>query len=585
MKTKLVILLALVVVLSSCADLLTPADENNRGLEDIYSDPGFAEGLLLNGYVRLPSGGYSFNDVATDDAVANNPDNSYLLMATGKWSAMNNPTEAWTSAYSSIQYLNILLQETDSVQWATTGEYTNEMFNDRAKGEAYGLRGLFMYYLLQAHGGWTADGKLMGVPIYTEPVVDEDDFYKERNTFQECIEQIYNDLELAEAYLPLDFEDVADETEIPSKYAGKTTISDYNRVFGAYSRQRLTGRIVKAIRAKVALLAASPAFSDGTNVKWEDAANSAASVLDLIGGVSGLAANGNYWYSKSNVDEINAIESGINPAEILWRTNIGESNSLESSNYPPSLYGSGLVNPTQNLVDAFPMLNGLPITDPNSGYDASKPYANRDPRLNLYIVVHGSRMGPSNTMIQTKVGKTKDGLDAIETSTRTGYYLRKLLREDVNLNPTSTTSQKHYVARIRYTEIFLNYAEAANEAWGPDGKGANGYSAREVIAAIRSRAGIEQPDNYLASISSKEDMRALIRNERRLELCFEGFRFWDLRRWKENITAPAKGMKITTDDKYVVTQVENRQYNDYMYYGPLPYTEVLKWNLTQNLGW
>jgi len=144
--------------------------------------------------------------------------------------------------------------------------------------------------------------------------------------------------------------------------------------------------------------------------------------------------------------------------------------------------------------------------------------------------------------------------------------------------------QRHYPVHIRYTEIFLIYAEAANEAWGPDGRGTHAYSARDVIAAIRSRAGIRQPDNYLASISSKEDMRELIHNEKRLELCFEGFRFWDLRRWKKDLTEPAMGVRITNDN-YVVTTVEKRLYEDYMYYPPLPYDEVLKAGLIQNNGW
>jgi hypothetical protein len=585
MKTKLIILLALLAIFTGCEEILSPADENKRELDDIYEDAAFAEGLLLNGYVRLPNGNYSFNDVATDDAVSNNDDNSYLLMATGKWSALNNPVDQWTTANAAIQYLNLILAETDKVNWAMTGDYTKEMFNDRTKGEAYGLRAIFMYYLLQAHGGWTADGKLLGVPIFTEPLDPTSDFAMPRNTFAECVKQIYADLDQAESYLPLDFEDVTDSSDIkiPEKYAGKTSLSDYNRVFGENNRQRLTSRIVKAVRAQVALLAASPAFNQGSTVTWTEAANYAAEVLDLNGGLSGIASNGAYWYSKNNSAEINGLAQGINPKEVLWRTNVGDGNSLETDNFPPSLYGKGRINPTQNLVDAFPMVNGLPITDPASGYDASKPYANRDPRLNMYIVVNGSKIG--STTIYTKVGKTKDGLDNIATSTRTGYYLRKLLREDVNLNPVSPTQQKHYVPRIRYTELYLDYAEAANEAWGPDDKGTHGYSAREVIAAIRKRAGISQPDTYLASIGSKEEMRKLIQNERRLELCFEGFRFWDLRRWKEKIKETAKGMMITADDQFVVTPVENRQYEDHMYYGPVPYTEVLKWGLTQNAGW
>jgi hypothetical protein len=585
MKTKLIILLALVALFIGCEDFLNPADENQRDLDDIYNDAPFAEGLLLNGYTRLPSNGYSFNDVATDDAVTNDNGNQYLLMATGQWSSNFNPLNKWSDAFAAIQYLNILLEETDKVVWATTGEYTNEMFNRRTKGEAHGLRAIFMYYLLQAHAGISEGGELLGVPILTASLDGESDYTIPRNTFQECVDQIFSDLDKAESYLPLDFEDTNDSLGVPQEYADLTTVSDYNRVFGAYNHQRLTARIVKGIRAQVALMAASPAFSEGSNVTWELAANAAGEVLDLIGGVSGIDSNGGYWYSRANIDEINSLALGSNPQEILWRGNVSENSDLETAHYPPTLYGSGRVNPTQNLVDAFPMASGYPISNPGSGYDANNPYQNRDPRLSLYIVTNGSRMGPSNALITTQVGKTNDGIDKISTSTRTGYYMRKLLREDVNLSPTSATSQKHYIPRIRYTELFLSYAEAANEAWGPDGGGTHGYSARDVIGAIRARAGITQPDDYLASIGSKEDMRALIRNERRLELCFEGFRFWDLRRWQENISEPARAMTITTDGRYVISTVENRQYENYMYYGPIPYTEVLNWGLKQNQGW
>ena len=194
-------------------------------------------------------------------------------------------------------------------------------------------------------------------------------------------------------------------------------------------------------------------------------------------------------------------------------------------------------------------------------------------------------MGPSDSPIYTEVGKTDDGINAISTSTRTGYYMRKLLREDVNLNPVSSQKQVHYYPRIRYTEIFLNYAEAANRAWGPDGVGEHGYSARDVVAAIRKRAGIDQPDGYLESIDSRDKMEELIRNERRLELCFEGFRFWDLRRWEATLTDAAQGVRIM-GTLYNDITVENRVYQPYMNYGPLPYEELLKWDqIQQNKGW
>ncbi|WP_431209957.1 RagB/SusD family nutrient uptake outer membrane protein [Puia sp. P3] len=584
MKRGLIYIIAALVVFSGCRKILSPADENNRGLSDIYNNAAFAEGLVLNGYVRLPLGSYTMNDVATDDAVSNDPNNGYRQMATGKWSSINNPVDQYTGGFAAIQYLNILLAQANKVVWATTGQYTNEMFRDRMMGEAYGLRGLFMYYLLQAHGGWSPDGKLLGVPILTVAQDGSSDFKIPRNSFADCIKQIYHDLDSAALLLPLDFENIAQPTDIPAKYANKTTVADYNRVFGAYDRQRVTARIVKGIRAKVSLLAASPAFGQGSGVTWDKAADDAASVLDLIGGVSGMASNGDYWYASKNSGEINAVSSGVNPKEILWRANVGDGNNLEKDNYPPTLYGNGRVNPTQNLVDAFPMANGYPITDPSSGYDPTHPYTNRDPRLALYIVTNSSKMGPSGATILTQPGSTNDGLNAISTSTRTGYYLRKLLREDVNLNPANINTQRHYVPYIRYTELFLAYAEAANEAWGPDGMGSHAYSARQIVAALRKRAGIAQPDNFLASVSSKDDMRALIHNERRLELCFEGFRFWDLRRWNASITVPANGVVIS-GGAYTFGLVEPRQYADYMNYGPLPYNDVLKENLVQNKGW
>lgn len=581
---KYIILLTIAMVLTGCEDLLDPADDNHRTLEDIYEDPAFAEGLLMNAYTRLPTNGYSFNDVATDDAVTNNKFSGYLQMATGQWSSINNPVDQWYNSYTAIMYLNLFLDETDNVDWSYTSDDARELFNARHKGEAYGLRALFLLNLLQAHGGFGPGGELLGVPIITEVPEADSDFSKPRNTFEECMQQIYRDLNEAEKYLPLDFSDIENASQLPGNYKGYS-VEEYNRVFGAVNMQRLSGRIVKAIRAKAALLAASPAYNEGTTTTWENAANYAAIVINDLGGISELDPRGSLFYTAENIGRIN-LAAGRDLSEMLWRGSLegGSGNLyLERDNFPPSLYGNGRVNPTQNLVDAFSMANGYPITDEtNSGYDPSNPYANRDPRLQNYIVVNGSRF--ANQTIWTQTGGGDDAVDFLKTSTRTGYYLRKLIREDVNVNPVSEQPKQHYFPRIRYTEIFLIYAEAANEAWGPDGTGAGGYSARDVIAAIRERAGIEQPDGYLASISTQEEMRSLIRNERRLELCFEGFRFWDLRRWKQDLTEPANGVRIT-NNSYVVQAVEERLYQDYMYYGPLPYNEVLKADLVQNNGW
>ena len=481
--------------------------------------------------------------------------------------------------------MNIMLEESDRVKWDSS-EDLRRMFNDRTKGEAYALRGLFMYYLLQGHAGPTADGRMMGVPIYMESQTPESNHNLARSTFDECMTQMYDDFTKAEELLPLDFEKA---TAVPDKYDG-ISLDNYNRVFGDYSRQRMTRRIIEGMRSRAALLAASQAFNTKNETsKWEAAADASAVVLDRINGVSGLSSNGNTWYS--NTSEIDGLGEGNNPREILWRSGISQGRDLEENNYPPTLYGKGRVNPTQNLVNAFPMKNGYPVSDGRSGYDSANPATGRDPRLALYIVADGDKMGASNSVINTLGTTSNDCVNQTETSTRTGYYMRKLLRMDVNLNPLYLTTQKHYIPHIRYTEMFLNYAEAANEAWGPTGKGTHSYSAYDVIKAIRNRAGVgtTNGDPYLEECARNQElMRELIRNERRLELCFEGFRFWDLRRWKVSLTKLAETAVGTNKVNQVQTypNVEVRSYKDYMYYGPIPYSEILKWdNLKRNKGW
>lgn len=585
MNKKLLFYIGILIALCSCEDVIEPAIDNHRKLESGREDPAFGAGLLYNAYTRLPTNNWTFSEMATDDAVSSNEGNEFSLMANGRWASNYNPLEQWQRSRSAIQYINLMLSEVDSITFSDT-EIVNHMFRQRTKGEAYALRAIHMYHLLQGHGGM-ADGSLLGVPIVLEPEDASSDFNKPRASFEECMQQLYSDIEKAIELLPLDYGDIGSDADVPSVYASQgATKSDYDRVFGNAMRLRLTGRIIRAVKAQAALLAASPAFSEGTTTTWADAANYAAEVIDLNGGIGGIDPDGVTWYDNKGI--IDGLGAGANPKEILWRNNVsGSESGLEANNFPPTLYGRGLVNPSQNLVDAFPMADGYPIGHPLSTYDANNPYLNRDPRLQEFIIVNGSTLGPNNTTVYTAVdGGTNDGLNRVETSTRTGYYLRKLLRSDVNLNPNNVNGQRHIKPHIRYTEIYLIFAEAANEAWGPMAPGPGGYSAYDVIKAIRERAGITGGDAYLESIKGDQDaMRQLIRNERRLELSFEGFRFWDLRRWKENLTETAKGVQIQ-DGNHQIINVEQRVYGSQAIYGPVPYSEILKFSaLQQNTGW
>jgi hypothetical protein len=490
-----------------------------------------------------------------------------------------------------MQYLNLFLENSNKVKWAADPEAA-KLFNMRMRGEAFGLRGLFMYYLLRNHAGIGRNSQLLGAPIVTSFQTISTNFNLPRASFDACVKQVYKDLDSAEVYLPIEYNDITSSAQIPDRFKSITQSYDtYNRVMGQYGRQLFNGLIAKVIRTRTALLAASPAFQNSANpATWADAANYAAAIINYKGGVSALPATGGTYYA--NTTEIDALSAGNNPAEIIWRENIVTNDGTqEGQNFPPTLGGTGFMNPSQNLVDAFPMANGYPIDHPNALYNAAAPYTGRDPRFAKYIVYNGSTEGVNNAVIKTgSASGTDDGINARSTSTRTGYYMKKRLRMDVNRASSSLTGKTHYTPRMRYTEMYLAYAEAANEAYGPTGVGTQNYSAYDVIKAIRKRALNLATDPYLEEVKvDQSKMRDLIRNERRLELCFESFRFWDLRRWKVDLpklNEKVRGLDVNGTVYSPLNSVESRSYQNYMYYGPIPYSEILKYNaLVQNQGW
>ena len=586
-----VLSLGLTMVFASCDDLLEPALENQKDLEALQKEALSVQRLLTNAYATLPAY-YDNSDYATDDAVTNQKSDAYIKIATGGWTADNLTLSVWGSSYAAIQYVNLFMKTREGQQYVKN-ETTNALLTRRLLGEAYGLRGIHLYFLLRNHAGLAGD-QLLGVQLFDEALDINSDFNISRTSFAECVAKALADLDEAVKYLPFDYGDISDDSEIPAKFRDITTDhSMYNLVMGNEARQLVNAQIVESFRSRLLLLAASPAFQNASNTyKWDAAANAAATVINQLGGVSALPADGIAYYDGNNVADATLAE-GANPKEILWRGNKETNNTTqESNNYPPSLFGNGMMNPTQNLVDAFPASNGYPISDARSGYDSENPYANRDSRLDTYIIHDLSTAGVNNSVIRTgSRSGSNDGIDAVENkSTRTGYYMKKRLRMNVNCDPSSTSGQTHITPRIRLTEIFLNYAEAANEAWGPKGTGSNGYSAYDVIKAIRNRAGITDTGYLDECAADKDKMRQLIRNERRLELCFESFRFWDLRRWKANLNETARGLDVNEDLSGItytpLNSIEIRAYQSYQNYGPIPQSEVLKFNnLQQNDGW
>ena len=575
MKNKIFSLILLLAGIGfvSCESFLSQEPENVYDLEMI-KHPTYAQGVLFHAYSRMTTG-YQYEDVATDNAVANdmtNNSNNYANFrraATGEWSPFFDPTNVWSSSYIAINNVNFFLTFNDEVEWSVQFEERKEIFRKRYNAEARALLGYHYLRLLERYGGVASDNSLLGVPVTPGFITSDENVNYPRPPFKVTIDEIYSDLDFAISELPYIFEN--------------TDNTHFNHVYNpANNRGRINGQIAWALKVKAALLDASPAYNGGVYdmSKAAFAAQVSGELLKKNGGIAALAPDHIFW---------DANNDNNNP-DIMWRGNTASNRTIEQDNYPPTLYGSGRINPTQNLVDAFPMKNGYPITSPESGYNPANPYEGRDNRLRQNIFVNGDVLR-NVVIITASDGTESNALNRLpQYSTRTGYYLRKLLREDVNLNPSSQTSANHFYTYIRWTEMYLAYAEAANEAYGPDADpNSYGFTPREIIAAIRNRAGIDQPDEYLASLSGKEAMRELIRNERRLEFCFEGYRFWDIRRWSLPLNEPARGVQITGEESnrtYRVIDVEARAFQPYMIYCPIPNSEVIKYpELLQNKDW
>lgn len=573
-KRKYLIFIFIIIfgLINSC-DVLQPEDENTYDLNDVKAVVTYAEGFLINAYRNIPSVHNNFNlSYASDDAVNNVPTSSIKTVVSGGWTSSSNPFDTWNTAYESIFYLNTFLEEMGTIDWYWKNETTSALFAEKLKGEAYALRAWNYFNLLQAHAGMGANGEMLGVPIVDHVLKTNNpaDYQIPRSSFKDLVKFILDDCDRAIAILPDRWKDSGN--------------ANADIATGARNTNRINGLTVRLLKAKTLLYAASPAFSDGTYT-YQLAAQAAAVLMDKNNGLTlvNFANNKNVEF-YSNPDVPNAGD--LHP-EVLWySTRINSSTAWEISNFLPSLYGQGLTNPTQDLVNAFPLADGTPA--PASKINSGSPYSGRDPRLASFILYNGSQFkrGTQTVTINTTAG-TQDALGSANIyATRTGYYLKKFMNvEDVNLDPKVNSGGLHYYTYARYTDALLIFAEAANEAAGPDANIGN-YNARQVINAIRNRAGITS-SAYVNGLT-KTQMTDLIRNERRIEMCFEEQRFWDLRRWKmtTEMKKPVSGVEVSADGStYNYVVVENRNFADYQIYGPIPYSETLKYPLIQNMGW
>ena len=547
--------ISIAFTLSSCNSFLDREEDSFIDKTATFDSYNRTKQYLTYAYTLLPDGLNRFSREAmlasaTDDAEFAIESAEIQQFNNGSWNALNNPDDVWNRYYSGISKCCTLLENTDHVNLDISRldpdkqvEYANSLKDIRMwRAEARFLRAYFHFELLKRYGP---------IPIVTSTLSINGNYENTpRPTMKEVVDFIAKECDIA-----------ADTLEL-------TPWRNVNDAFG-----RATKGAALALKSRLLLYAASPLYVDfgDTNeankptdvALWKSAADAAKAVIDL----------NQYELASSYAD---LFKNDFQNKEYIFVRRYAANSDFEKSNFPVSFGGKGGTNPSQNLVDDYEMLDGTPF-DWNDPAKAAQPFENRDARLGATILMN---MAPFKGK---KVATYPEGADASPNpnATKTGYYLRKFLNEDVNIQ-TGGSSGGHVVPLFRLAEIYLNYVEALNECdpTNPD--------IALYLNKVRNRASLPN-----VSALSQEQMRAVIQHERRVELAFEEHRSWDVRRWKiasSTLGVPLMGVQIERKPlggyTYMPVKVEQRVFQPKMYWYPIPQSEVLKlkqWK--QNNGW
>lgn len=592
MKSKRLILFGVLAFLAvSCADYLEPYPNGDRSRENIWEYQDMVQGLVGQCYDNM-SRNYNDNegayfDCLTDNGVRTSTTDNLRRMALGAITTSQDPFRTyWDRNYKSINLLNMFLEDRRGFNTRfLIDPRLDSLVRYRLQGEAYGLRAWFQWDLLQKFGGKGMNGQLLGFPIVLKPLDYTQDINLERNTYEECVAQILADCDSAYKYLPVAHRDFLVPNVGDRAYAG-------GRYWG-----KIDGITTRAIKAMVYLTWASPRFNPGNDVsRWDMAAKYAKEVIDFKLTVDNVT---NGFKVGDGVNWFNPNFPGI-----VWSSRYNNANdAMERMFYPGGFQGNGSMGATQNLVDAFPMKNGYPITDSRSGYNPADPYKDRDPRFYSMIFYNGAQAKKNNTGAVMYTFENweggKDAAGAASNNSRTNYHIKKMVFMGLNWSDASINRQPHAKYYIRWAHMILTYAEAINQVSGPNDGSKYGLSAKDAMKYLRSRKTYDgaagfSADPYLDEVAAagKTAFDAFIRNERRIETCFEGMRFYDLQRWSttlEEMNRPVYGPRITRNQDGTFTydlnvEVENRALPSA--YLPIPYDEMLIMDkLVQNEGW
>lgn len=501
--------------------------------------------------------------------------------------------------------------------------------NERARWVAEGkfLKAYFHFYLMRLYG-----------PV---PIMDDEidvDAPKEvmdvpRNTVEEGFAYIVNLLDECVTDLPPEIGDIQNELG------------------------RITQPIAKAVKAQVLLLAASPLFNGNTDFadlknpdgkllfnpeydvqKWIAAAEAAREAIEIA------EANHHALFffregANLNVSDTTKLELELRQAicekfneEHIWADPNSGTVQLQENAMPPLSaeenhnFNRKILSPPLKIAKMFYTKNGVPINEDKTlsfvddmetrmateadqyyiepGFTTARLHFDREPRFYSSLAFDGARWYKYDTRLlgtdkDSKVVRSKRPDYAGSTHAfhfnETGYFIKKLVDWNQTTTVNGGTYKNYPWPKIRLADLYLMYAEALNEAYGPENE-----LIFEYVDKIRNRAGIKgvkeawstysnNPNKYMSQVG----LREIIHRERLIELAFEGQRFWDLRRWKlaaNHLNQPITGWNMqgeTTESYYVIRTVYNQRFvSPRDYFWPISENTVIQnLNLVQNLGW
>lgn len=579
-------------LLAGC-NFLEPLPNGAYTDENIDLYPEIMRGFVDKAYLNTAMNPNSYSDprymylaAATDEAIYRNNASTIARWADGDQPVSTLFADDWNNCYLAINYVNRFLHDREgyNTRYMVNAEADTALRNE-LQGSAFGLRAWFHFSLLRLFGGRSDDGTLLGIPLRTEytDIASVDPETVVRDPYDKCIEQILSDCDSALVYLKESNRDYPDDPAQIIAVSGSARYGTLDQV------------AIRSLKAMTWLLWASPAFNpDSDKTRYEKAAEYAAEVIrhkiEKEGGVLGkFSPTGGFLWTDPN------------SPEIIWCSSFSKSSGLETSFYPIEFRGSATVVPTKNIVDRFPMANGYPISDSRSGYDPAKPYSNRDPRLAATIYFNGSQVVRNGNDVRYTFECAAGGKDAPGgTSTSpTSYYIKKFLYNAWDPYDTNVESGYHFVMRMRWTEISLVFAEAASQVVSPMDEARFGFSAKQVLGWLRARPTTDGvpgvgavSDPYLDECATDSGkFYELVKNEWRIETCFEGLGYYNVRRWAKEageINVPVYGTIVTDTGNgtfdYSDVVLRNNAYPSL--WTPIPFAELRKApSLVQNEGW